>query len=287
MIPDDQCNVVCFSSWLKSDYPDVYEGLTGILDRHHVAYGIIPGTNDVWCRDYMPLQLDKERFLCYTYRPDYLLKKPTDKQYITDSLKVCRDMRLKVRASSLVIDGGNVVKIGDKVIMTEKVFVENPALSKEELRKELERQMECEIIFIPWDRVEKYGHADGILKPISDTAILMTNYHDFDKSYADEVIKRLSSRFKIEMLSYKVPKMVPESWSYINFLTVDHLIVLPALGIEEDEQALEQVRMYYPDYAIEQLNISDLVKDGGGLNCVSWCWLDPENERRENVSGKR
>lgn len=287
MIPDDQCNVVCFSSWLRSDYPDVYEGLTGILDRHHVAHGMIPNTNDVWCRDYMPLQLDKDRFLCYTYRPDYLLRKPTDKRYITDSLKVCRDMRLKVRVSSLVIDGGNVVKTGDKVIMTEKVLAENPALSREELKKELERQMECEVIFIPWDRVEQYGHADGVVKPVSDRTVLMTNYHDFDKVYSEEVIKRLSSRFEVEILSYKTRKTAPESWAYINFLTAGRLIVLPALGIDEDRQALEQITAYYPDHVIEQFNISSLVKDGGGLNCVSWCCRISENERRDFVSGKR
>jgi len=78
-------------------------------------------------------------------------------------------------------------------------------------------------------------------------------------------------KFEIETLSYKVRKIALESWAYINFLTVGKLIVLPSLGKEEDEQALEQIKKYYPDYIIEQLNISELVKDGGGLNCVSWC----------------
>lgn len=32
-------------------------------------------------------------------------------------------MGINVKKSSLVIDGGNVVKIGDKAIMTEKVFM--------------------------------------------------------------------------------------------------------------------------------------------------------------------
>lgn len=271
MIPDYGCNAVYFSEWLKKDYSDIYKGVVGKLNKHNVAYDIIPNTKDVWCRDYMPLQLDKERYLCYEYKPDYLIKSVSNRKYITDSLNVCRDMQLNIKETPLIMDGGNVVKVGNKAIMTEKVFVENPSIDEDTLKKQLEKQMECEVVFIPWDRNEKYGHSDGIIKPISENTILMTNYHDFDREYTNEVVKRLSSKFEIETLSYKVRKIAPESWAYINFLTVGKLIVLPALGKEEDEQALSQIKRYYPECLVEQLNISDLVKDGGGLNCVSWC----------------
>lgn len=280
MIPDYGCNAVYFSEWLKKDYSDIYKGLVRILNKHNVAYDIIPNTKDVWCRDYMPLQLDKERYLCYEYKPDYLIKSVSNRKYITDSLNVCRDMQLNIKETPLIMDGGNVVKVGNKAIMTEKVFVENPSIDEDTLKKQLEKQMECEVVFIPWDRNEKYGHSDGIIKPISENTILMTNYHDFDREYTNEVVKRLSCKFEIETLSYKVRKIALESWAYINFLTVGKLIVLPALGKEEDEQALEQIKKYYPDYIIEQLNISELVKDGGGLNCVSWCRLVSDDERR-------
>ena len=280
MIPDYGCNAVFFSEWLKKDYSDIYKGLARILNKHNVAYDIIPNTKDVWCRDYMPLQLDKERYLCYEYKPDYLMKNGNNRKYITDSLNVCRDMQLNIKETPLIMDGGNVVKVGNKAIMTEKVFVENPSMDEDSLKKQLEKQMECEVVFIPWDRNEKYGHSDGIIKSISDNTILMTNYHDFDREYTNEVVKRLSSKFEIETLSYKVRKTAPESWAYINFLTVGKLIVLPVLGIEEDEQALKQIQKICPDSIIEQLNISELVKDGGGLNCISWCRLVSDDERR-------
>lgn len=211
MIPDYQCNAVYFSEWLKNDYPDIYHGLARILNRHNVAYDIIPNTKDVWCRDYMPIQLDKERYLCYEYKPDYLMNSASNRKYITDSLDICRDMQLKIKDTPLIIDGGNVVKVGNKAIMTEKVFVENPTVNENTLKNLLEEQMECEIIFIPWDRAEKYGHSDGIIKPISDNSILMTNYHDFDKEYSNEVINRLSDKFEIKILSYNVKKTSPES----------------------------------------------------------------------------
>ena len=67
MIPDYGCNAVYFSEWLKKDYSDIYKGLVRILNKHNVAYDIIPNTKDVWCRDYMPLQLDKEEFYKLKY----------------------------------------------------------------------------------------------------------------------------------------------------------------------------------------------------------------------------
>lgn len=125
MVPDYKCNAVYFSSWLKSDYPKIYQELAKILNRHNVAYDIIAGTKDIWCRDYMPLQIGNNRYLKYSYKPDYLVKKPCYRKYITDTANICRDMNLNTKNTSLIIDGGNVVKVGNKVIMTEKVFVEN------------------------------------------------------------------------------------------------------------------------------------------------------------------
>ena len=271
MIPDYKANAVYMSVWIEKDYNEVYVALTKIFKKHHVAYGIIPATKDVWCRDYMPLQLDVDRSLYYVYRPDYLLKRSCDSKYITDSIEVSKCMNMKIKKSTLVIDGGNVVKIGDKVIMTEKVLYENPGVSQKWLKRKIQNHLECEVVFIPWDRYEIYGHSDGIVKPLSDTAVLMTNYRDYDREYCEEVVKRLSKKFEVEMLSYNVEKKDSRSWAYINFLTVGNLIVLPAFNIEEDELALSQVKLYYPDSVVEQVNIVSLVKDGGGLNCVTWC----------------
>lgn len=61
------------------------------------------------------------------------------------------------------------------------------------------------------------------------------------------------------------------NWSYINFLSVGKLIILPKLNIDEDEQALKQMKEYFSDSDIEQVNIEPLIEKGGGLNCISWC----------------
>ena len=138
-------------------------------------------------------------------------------------------------------------------------------------KNKLKKLTGCEIVFIPWDKKEHFGHADGIVKPISENAVLMTNYNDYDITYYDKCRKILSEHFKVESLHYDVEHKDYRNWAYINFLTVGHLLVVPKLNIKEDIQALEQLLQYYPDYTIEQLDIEKLVSKGGGLNCVTWC----------------
>ena len=101
MIADYESNVVYFSSWLEKEYPKIYIDLVTVLKKNNVAYDIIPCTNDIWCRDYMPVQIDEDRFLCYRYYPDYLLKRKSDKRFITDSQEVCMRLGLKTTNTNI------------------------------------------------------------------------------------------------------------------------------------------------------------------------------------------
>lgn len=279
-ITDSICNSVYFSEWLKSDYPEIYKGLSDILKRNDIAYDTIPETKDIWCRDYMPIQTDDDEYICYRYRPDYLLKRKSDARYITDNIKVCDRMNIKALNEKINIDGGNIVKAGNKIIMTEKVFAENAHIEKSQLIQKLQTQMRSEIIFLPWDKNEVYGHADGIVKPISDDTVLMTNYDDFDIDFYNECKRRLSAHFKVETLRYNVRHKDKRNWVYINFLTVGQLIIVPQINIEEDAQAVKQLRQFYPNHQIELLNIEPIVAAGGGLNCITWCRKIDYNEKR-------
>ena len=85
------------------------------------------------------------------------------------------------------IDGGNVVHSGCKVIMTAKVFEENPQWPPRDLIEYLTRAFGADIIIIPWDTNEIYGHTDGIVRFIDDDSVLMTNYAQFDPVMASRI----------------------------------------------------------------------------------------------------
>lgn len=297
MILDQDTNFVYFSELLWKNTP----GGKGIIEqimRHGVYCSLLKDTKDIWARDYMPIQLDSDRYAGYEFAPNYLYN---DKRYIstiTQQARICNELEIEPQPSGLIIDGGNIVKTSKGAIMTEKVFVENPQYSRIDLINRLEKMLGTEIIFIPWDRSEIYGHADGVAREIAPGKLLMTNYHRFSRCFADLFLKELSLHFDIEILDYKVEKPHPHNWCYINFLQVSNKIFIPQLTayreaptafdmsnsiiidgmaqtvtgkvIEEDAQALEQFRRLIPDKEIIPISCPQLVKRGGALNCISW-----------------
>ena len=132
MIQDYQTNKVYLAEGLKN-YMPMYMNLLEALSAEDISVSTIPRTKSakhVWVRDYMPIQLSKDKFLNYLYYPDYL---KDEQDYIPDFPSIVKDMHLDCVVSNIVLDGGNVVKCGNKVIMTDKIFQEKYGIPQEEL----------------------------------------------------------------------------------------------------------------------------------------------------------
>lgn len=264
--------VVFFSDLLSGKCPVLFQSITETLKEHNIAFGLLDNTKDIWCRDYMPIQIEDGRLVYYIYKPDYL-QTPYYRRTITDIFSIeslNNHFGKYVQFLDLVIDGGNVVICGDKVVMTEKVFAENKYKSPDEVRQLLKEAFHCDIIFLPWDKKEYLGHSDGIIHYIGDNKVLLTNYDDFSPYFYRKYRKILDSTFDVIPLKYKRPKTHRHSWAYINFLKVDNLVLVPQLGILEDEQAIQQISAAMPKYKVVGIPSLEAVRKGGALNCISW-----------------
>ena len=281
MILDEQTNKIFLSKETRKQHPRITQRLLDALDAKGITWQLLHHTNDSWCRDYMPIQVSENKFIQYRYFPDYL---NTDKNrgYITDPTLALEELGVETVKTNIILDGGNVVRCNDKVIMVDKVFSENPDYGQSALVAELERLFESEIVFLPWDeRYEKYGHADGIVRYVSQNKVLMTNYHDFDGKKADGFLQILSKHFEVQTLEYNTPEPHKNSWAYINFLQTNKAIFIPAFNREEDEQALAQIEKSFPSYVgnIVPVPLKGIVGEGGALNCITWnVYLRSESE---------
>ena len=272
MLTDHLTNTVFLSDWLSKECPILYLSLTKTLRDNAVDFRILGNTNDIWCRDYMPIQTDEKRFVSYKYYPNYLVEKHQE-QYITNVRDVGNVDFLRqaeVVPLDLVLDGGNVVKCGDKIVMTEKVFVENKERSRNEVQRLLDEAFQCEIVFLPWDEQERYGHSDGIIHYLGDNRVLLTNYDDLDKTFAQAFLRILEKHFEVIPLKYNLKRQHARSWAYINYLQVDNLVLVPQLGIPEDGQALQQIAEALPACKVVGVPALEAVRKGGALNCISW-----------------
>lgn len=276
MITDSLTNTVYFSSLLSEKCPVLNAHITGALQKQGIPFFYLSGTKDIWCRDYMPIQIDEGRYIFYKYTPNYLqdkiglqLQTSPEDVFQTKANQLQSNFGKSI-AIDLVVDGGNVVKCDDKIVMTDKVFVENKDKSPEEVHRLLEEVFRSEIIFLPWDKNEKYGHSDGIIHYLGNKRILMTNYADFDKNLANNYLRILEKHYDIVTLKYIVKRKHQRSWAYINFLQVGNLVLVPQLEIPEDEQALEQIIRLMPDSEVVGIPALEAVRRGGALNCISW-----------------
>lgn len=282
MIPESLSNRVYFSALLPAVCPVTYSGLVEILDRYGVPHSLLEGTKDIWCRDYMPIQTIDNRFVLFRYEPDYLLDTAKHKASITDNSIAGRYVGSSYLEDSrgIKIDGGNVVHSGCKVIMTAKVFEENPQWTPRDLIEYLTRAFGTDIIILPWDTNEIYGHTDGIVRFIDDDSVLMTNYAQFDSDMAARFRRILRAHFtNVHELSFRASKPYKYSWAYINWLQTDKVLILPKFGIPEDKEAYEQISRLMPQYdgRIEMVDATDLIRYEGCLNCASWTFLSTPN----------
>ena len=136
---------------------------------------------------------------------------------------ICGDLGMKCISTDIVLDGGNVIKCGDKVIMTDKIFKENPGYQRQDLVDALENLFFAELVIIPWDKYEMYGHADGMVRYIDGNRVLLNNYINFDPCLRKRLLEVLSAHFEVEELNYKAVRPSKLSWVFLNYLQIKGL----------------------------------------------------------------
>jgi agmatine deiminase len=283
MITDNETNVVYVADTLEPRFPAVFQGLKTILESHGISLRIIPGTRDIWCRDYMPIQVAEQRFVQFQYAPDYLRGKyrrlRADGE-IGPNLPWIKNCS----RSEIVLDGGNVVKWTDKVIMTEKVFDENPGWARRKLSMELERLLEVDqIVLIPAEPEDVTGHSDGVARFVDGESVLVNDYRRIDRIYRAVLLRRLKEAgLAVHEIPYQpgpasTQEMPSAAGNYVNFLQARSALIMPLYGLSADHQTMEALMTAFPKHSVASLNCRDLASRGGVLNCISYAVSSPES----------
>jgi agmatine/peptidylarginine deiminase len=271
---------IYISEWLERDYKVVYDQLFKALADLQIRFKILPYSQEVWCRDYMPVYIGEGRFVGFHFRPDYLWDKPSDQKYITRQELAVEDLSINFSDKvDLFFDGGNYVRCGDKVVMTDKVFSENPNWRPVALLNRLEEAFQAEVILLPWDMEESFGHSDGMVTCLGNNRVLLNNFRQLekgkgkDKPFTKRLIKILEYHFDIVELKYDCNPS-HDSWCYLNYLETDDAIVLPALSekhdCENDQAAFSVFQHIFNNKIIKQVYSYPLIKHGGALHCATW-----------------
>lgn len=291
-IQDWDADFVYISDTLKAYFPDFYHRLCGKFTEMGIPFGELEGTQDIWCRDYMPVQIAPETFVGYIYSPDYL--QSNESAYpkhpelahlrccdlITKQEEVWRNNKLayKLIGTDIVLDGGNVVLAGDFVLLTDKIYSENNCQSsqeKENLLKKIQEAFQRKPIIIPWQPKgdDVYGHTDGMVKAMPSLSsrpnLMISPLFKYER---DSLHKALDKYFTLNEIAFseRGKNFAKYAWAYINFLQVGHKILVPSFGLPCEPSIMEQIRGFYPDCIVDSIEMREIADQGGALHCITW-----------------
>ena len=253
------------SSLLFEKFPNEASKLVHILDKHNISYEKLENTKDIWTRDYMPICLDDGTLVSYIYEPDYL----KSKKYENSRTQI----EYEKNHMDIIMDGGNFVRYKNKAIMTEKVFKENSSKTKDEIINIIKSNCKLdELIIIPQQPHDMFGHSDSMIRWIDEDTILINDFSIESKSFNEKLQNNLSlCNLKIKTMKYSQNFFSKDrDWgAYLNFIKIDNLLIVPIYGIMEDELALNQIRNIFSDCIIEAIEFNKIINEGGAIHCIS------------------
>jgi agmatine deiminase len=285
MIIDNQTNFLYFSSQLKKSqqYQSFSDSLNEVLTFHEIPFGFIEYTRDIWCRDYMPIQVSENEFVQFSYFPDYCLT-PVDISKITIPSETRFLKKLNIIPSKLIVDGGNIVKSNDTVIMTNKVLNDNKKFygySEKTILSRLKSDLKVDnIIIIPKQPYDIFGHSDGMVRFYDEKTLFISDFSKESLSWQKKIFDVLNSTgfelkpFPTEIINEKSKEGIPSAKGiYINYAQLGNIILFPQFDIpDSDSEALSFMRKHFPEpvYKIIPINCNEIAVGGGVLNCITW-----------------
>jgi agmatine deiminase len=274
MITDNQTNTVYFAAQTEKHYPKRFSDLKQIIEEAGYSVLVISNTSDYYCRDYMPVQVEDEDFVQFVFRPEAYLKQEEYK-YITNPVMVNLSNTMKQpRYSPILLDGGNIVKWKDKVVITDRVIKDNLYQfgTKEAVIAQLEKDLKCTVIVIPEYPKEKTGHSDGLIRFIDENRVFINE----TKEEPPEWLKKFKKVLKdndltpVELPCPMPPEQETAIGLYLNYLHVGNLVVVPQFKLPEDKKAIDKIsEIFGAENKVVGYDALWIAKHGGVFNCCT------------------
>ena len=261
--------MIYFSSLLPTLYPTDAETLFTALAAHDVPYALLEGTRDVWVRDFMPVRTHSGRMIAFRYAPSYLADAS---ELRTDFRRdIGPQLALTPLYSDIILDGGNAVfsPSGEHVLISDRIFAENPGRAQQDLVRELSELLEAEVLIIPSLKSDMTGHADGMVRFLDDRTALCNrplSPYGFEND-----IRAALRHYGLNAVEFPFSPTAGHSAAgcYLNYLETAQAIFLPVFGLKQDGEAVSAAERLFPKPVIPAM-IPHIAAEGGCLNCISW-----------------
>ena len=252
-------------------YKPAADRLFAAFESAGIAYRLLDGTHDIWLRDFMPVQIRGGSFVSFRYEPSYLENEPELRTNFKNDLSL--QFSFPVTYSDINLDGGNVVfsPSKEKAIISDRILKENPNYTQAELIKILEQQLKAQVILIPSlkKKNDMTGHADGMVRFVNENTVIGNCVPS--KNGLEQRIKYALQKYGIGVIDFPYFSSSNDSavGCYLNFLETERHIFLPVFDNAMDDKAITAAEEIFSK-KIVPVNINEIAKEGGVLNCISW-----------------
>lgn len=275
MVADSETNFIYLADSLPIMYPDFYKRFEKLLKECDIETALLPDTKDVWAVDYMPIQINKDKYVRFLYCPPYLKKDKNLIKTISDVDSICTKIGISTVKSHILLEGGNVIRCKNKVIMTQRAFKDNPTYERSQLIRELYEILQIEdLYFIPEQPFDFTGHIDGMVRFLDEQTLLINDYSmeskSFQKAFGNAIRKTGLEYIKIPYNVYGNKNKDQANGDYINFLQMENTVIVPTFGFQNDEEVLRMFEKIFAGQSVKSIESNEIANEGGVLNCITW-----------------
>jgi agmatine deiminase len=183
----------------------------------------------------------------------------------------------------MVLEGGAILVDGEGTLVTTEQCLLNPNRNPEMTRAEIEEVLRAYlgvdiVVWLPhgWsgDR-DTDGHVDGIAQFVSPGRVMLLAPHDPDdpdhergrNNLARLRAARDARGRTIDVIAFDPG--IPAAIAYVNLYLANGAVIVPVMGMPEDEVALAQIRVAFHDREVVPVSGWTLHEGGGGPHCIT------------------
>lgn len=262
--------MIIISDLLPARAPNLYRRLTEWSALIGVDLHIQPDTKDIWIRDYYPIPLGKGKAVSFRYEPSYLRGRYSHLKTTIRSTPWCDEVIL----SDLIVDGGNVELTDDAVLITDRIFSENPNRTRTNVTSEIEDIFQRTVYIFPSDPDDPTGHIDGMLACVGNVLFIndYSRWPDLESGImrSAEVYLKDHPNITVVRLPYHPGR---STWSavgnYVNLIAMGRNILVPQYGLLSDDVACATIAQELPGHICTPAVCNEIASEGGALHCVT------------------
>jgi len=251
-------------------------------------------SNDSWARDHGPISIiehGKPRLLDFTFNgwgKKYAAEKDNA---ISRQLADMQIFDCPLDSLDFILEGGSIEADGNGSLMTTELCLlsatRNPDLSKVDITERLKQLLGVEqVLWLSQGHLcgdDTDSHIDTLARFCNEDSIAYCSCNESDRDHyvalkaMEDELKQFRNRqgqaYKLQPLPLPSPiyneqgQRLPAS--YVNFLIINHAVLVPVYDDPMDEVALLNLQQIFYDRDVIAINCLPIIQQYGSLHCLT------------------